>query len=268
MSLPREFVSPSERSSESHTRGFTLGDSLSVTLGVSHSPTVSPSERSSESHSGIHTRPQSALVSDPRRVTLRDSHSESGSDSHSAAVSPRERSSESHSESHTRGFTLESHTQSHTQSHIWGFTLAHARSVRSRTPGPLQPRRVSEARPWACYCRSGRERKTALPSSQLGWVSVPPRSPMLTEAQGRAPWGSEGLVASPPNDAQWLAGNGGKKEKPRNVETWVTPGNQSLLLRPHAVKSGWTGEPCSPSPCRSPWLRFSARVAESRFHDD
>lgn len=264
MSLPREFVSPSERSSESHTRGFTLGDSLSVTLGVSHSPTVSPSERSSESHSGIHTRPQSALVSDPRRVTLRDSHSESGSDSHSAAVSPRERSSESHSESHTRGFTLESHTQSH----IWGFTLAHARSVRSRTPGPLQPRRVSEARPWACYCRSGRERKTALPSSQPGWVSVPPRSPMLTEAQGRAPWGSEGLVASPPNDAQWLAGNGGKKEKPRNVETWVTPGNQSLLLRPHAVKSGWTGEPCSPSPCRSPWLRFSARVAESRFHDD
>lgn len=142
----------------------TLGDSLSVTLGVSHSPTVSPSERSSESHSGIHTRPQSALVSDPRRVTLRDSHSESGSDSHSAAVSPRERSSESHSESHTRGFTLESHTQSH----IWGFTLAHARSVRSRTPGPLQPRRVSEARPWACYCRSGRERKTALPSSQPG----------------------------------------------------------------------------------------------------
>lgn len=264
MSLPREFVSPSERSSESHTRGFTLGDSLSVTLGVSHSPTVSPSERSSESHSGIHTRPQSALVSDPRRVTLRDSHSESGSDSHSAAVSPRERSPESHSESHTRGFTLESHTQSH----IWGFTLAHARSVRSRTPGPLQPRRVSEARPWACYCRSGRERKTALPSSQPGWVSVPPRSPMLTEAQGRAPWGSEGLVASPPNDAQWLAGNGGKKEKPRNVETWVTPGNQSLLLRPHAVKSGWTGEPCSPSPCRSPWLRFSARVAESRFHDD
>lgn len=246
MSLPREFVSPSERSSESHTRGFTLGDSLS------------------ESHSGIHTRPQSALVSDPRRVTLRDSHSESGSDSHSAAVSPRERSSESHSESHTRGFTLESHTQSH----IWGFTLAQARSVRSRTPGPLQPRRVSEARPWACYCRSGRERKTALPSSQPGWVSVPPRSPMLTEAQGRAPWGSEGLVASPPNDAQWLAGNGGKKEKPRNVETWVTPGNQSLLLRPHAVKSGWTGEPCSPSPCRSPWLRFSARVAESRFHDD
>lgn len=118
MSLPREFVSPSERSSESHTRGFTLGDSLSVTLGVSHSPTVSPSERSSESHSGIHTRPQSALVSDPRRVTLRDSHSESGSDSHSAAVSPRERSSESHSESHTRGFTLESHTQSHTQSHL------------------------------------------------------------------------------------------------------------------------------------------------------
>lgn len=78
MSLPREFVSPSERSSESHTWGFTLGDSLSVTLGVSHSPTVSPSERSSESHSGIHTRPQSALESAPQshtqRVTLGDSH--------------------------------------------------------------------------------------------------------------------------------------------------------------------------------------------------